>query len=74
MVMRVWNDRGWTTRTSTDSPPLDGFAHSPDGYGFSVWQSINGYLSMSGTTPTFMVDPNPGDPFPDRIDHPAGEL
>ncbi|WP_143203605.1 hypothetical protein [Streptomyces sp. CB01580] len=74
MVMRVWSDWGWTTRTSKVSPSLDKFAHSPDGYGFSVRQRINGYLSMSGTTPTFMVDPNPTDPFPARIDHPAGEL
>ncbi|MFF8918344.1 hypothetical protein ACF08M_34860 [Streptomyces sp. NPDC015032] len=74
MVMRVWSDRGWTTRTSRDSPPLHGVAHSPDGCGFSIWQSINGYLSMSGTTATFIVDPNPKAPFPDRIDHSAGEL
>ncbi|MFF0628743.1 hypothetical protein [Streptomyces sp. NPDC004296] len=74
MVLRVWNERGWTTRTFRDSPPLHGFARSPDGYGFGVRQSINGYLSMSGTTPAFMVAPNPEAPFPERIDHPAGEL
>lgn len=73
LVMRAWGDRGWTTQASRDSMPLAGYAQSPDDYGFSVLQSINGYLSVSGTTPTFVFDANPGDPFPDRIGHLADE-
>lgn len=70
-VMRVWSDQGWPTRTLSTSRPLAGNARTPDGYGFSLTQSVSGYLSMAGSTPLFVAESDTGDPFPTRIDHPA---
>lgn len=70
MVMRVWSDRGWPTRTISTSRPSARAADTPDGYGLSLTQSVNGYLGMAGATPSF-AGSEPGDPLPARIDHPA---
>ncbi|MFE3179228.1 hypothetical protein ACFXPA_23545 [Amycolatopsis sp. NPDC059090] len=70
LTMRSWRDRGWATEFLEDPPPA-GYASTSDGYGFAIRCSIDGYLSMAGTTPVFAADSPEGDPLPDRIDQPA---
>lgn len=71
LVMRAWAERGWATRTEEDSPPRTGDAQTSDGYGLTITQSVDGYLSMSGSTPPFAFDSAEGSPLPTRIEHPA---
>jgi hypothetical protein len=71
LVMRAWCDHGWTTRTDRNSRPLAGYARISDGYGLAIRQSVNGFLSMSGSTPPFASDSVEGSPLPPRIDHPS---
>ncbi|MER5302527.1 hypothetical protein ABT039_24100 [Streptomyces lasiicapitis] len=71
LVLGVWSDRGWLTGTTGTSRPRSGGAKIPGGYGLGVTQSMNGYLSIVGSTPPFPVDSAAGDPLPDRIDHPS---
>lgn len=70
LVVRTWAERHWPTRTDRNSRPCVGHGHArtPEGYEFAVVQSVNGYLSVSGTTPTFTRDSTEGSPFPPRID------
>lgn len=71
LVLRAWGGQGWVTRTDGDERPRTGDTRTSDGYGLTVSQSVNGYLSMSGSTPPFAFDSDEGDPLPTRIDHPA---
>lgn len=68
LVTGYWEARGWTRTSSPDSA---GYADAPDGYGFSITQSVNGYLSVSGSTTPFPAGSAEGDPMPDRIDRPS---
>ncbi|WHM40795.1 hypothetical protein [Streptomyces sp. BPTC-684] len=68
LVMRAWTDQGWVTRSDRNSRPRSGYTQTPEGYGLSLTQSVNGYLSMSGATPPFAPDSAAGDPLPVRID------
>ncbi|WP_158684490.1 hypothetical protein [Amycolatopsis orientalis] len=70
LTMRSWRARGWATEFRAN-PPSAGYARTSDGYGFAIRCSINGYVSMAGTTPVFAADSPEGDPFPCRIDRPV---
>ncbi|MBB1154266.1 hypothetical protein [Amycolatopsis dendrobii] len=71
LTMRSWRDRGWATEFEADPSLSAGYARTADGYGFAIRRSLNGYLSMAGTTPVFPADSPEGDPLPGRIDWPA---
>ncbi|WP_040790840.1 hypothetical protein [Nocardia paucivorans] len=70
-VMHVWHAQGRTTRTDRNTRPRTGYTRTSDGYGLTITQSVNGYLSLSGSTPPFVHGSIEGDPLPARIDHPA---
>ncbi|MEU6580747.1 hypothetical protein [Nocardia sp. NPDC046763] len=70
LVLRAWSEQGWATSTE-DAFPRAGYARTPDGYGFALNQSLNGYLSLAGTTPPFDPESEAGEPLPTHIDHPS---
>ncbi|MFC5747945.1 hypothetical protein [Actinomadura rugatobispora] len=71
LVLDAWREKGWPTRTDRDTSPRAGYTRTTDGFGISVRQSVDGYLSVSGTTPLFGADSDKGRPLPPRIDHPS---
>ncbi|MGW4117295.1 hypothetical protein [Nocardia sp. NPDC004711] len=71
LVLRAWSEQGWSTRIGREVMPRSGYANTPDGYGFALTQSVNGYLSLAGTTPPFDPESDAGDPMPARIEHPS---
>ncbi|MFI6870195.1 hypothetical protein [Nocardia sp. NPDC050406] len=71
LVLRAWREQGWETRSAGDARPRTGYARTSDGYGLTLTQSVNGYLSMSGTTPPFVPDPADTSSFPTEIDRVA---
>lgn len=73
LVMRAWSEQGWATRTDDDPGPRTGYARTSDGFGLTITQSVNGYLSIAGTTPPFASDSAEGAPLPATIDRPAGD-
>lgn len=74
LVIHAWCDHGWATRTDRNTRPRTGYARTSDGYGLTITQSVNGYLSMSGSTPPFASDSVEGNPLPSRIDRPSEPL
>ncbi|MBO0881725.1 MAG: hypothetical protein J2P17_15565 [Mycobacterium sp.] len=71
LLMHTWSDLGWATRTDRNTRPRTGYARTSDGYGLTITQSVNGYLSLSGATPPFASDSVEGTVLPSRIDHPT---
>ncbi|MET9485809.1 hypothetical protein [Nocardia sp. NPDC006630] len=71
LVLRAWREQGWAIRTDDDARPRTGYTQTHDGYGLTLTQSVNGYLSMAGSTPSFAPDSDEGSPLPARIDRPA---
>ncbi|MFI1915038.1 hypothetical protein [Nocardia sp. NPDC020380] len=67
LVLRGWDEKGWATRTDREARPRTGYAETPDGYGLTLTQSVNGYLSMAGTTPPFPADSEAGSALPARV-------
>lgn len=70
LVVWAWNYYGWRTRTDQNSRPRTAFTQTPDYYELTLQQSINGYLSISGSTPPFSLDSIEGNPLPQLIEHP----
>ncbi|MTE11543.1 hypothetical protein [Nocardia aurantiaca] len=70
LVLRAWGDQGWPTISDPDEFPRVGYARTPDGFGFALAQSVNGYLSLAGSTPPFEPDSEAGEPLPAHIEHP----
>ncbi|WP_433564585.1 hypothetical protein ACQP1O_04255 [Nocardia sp. CA-151230] len=70
LVLRAWSEQGWSTSSEPDEFPRVGYAHTPDGYSFALTQSVNGYLSLAGSTPPFDPDSEAGEPLPAVIEHP----
>ncbi|ONM46400.1 hypothetical protein [Nocardia donostiensis] len=70
-VVRTWIEAGWPTRTDRDAPPRSAFTRTPDRFGLSVRESVDAYLSLSGSTPPFVPGGPVGDPFPESISHPS---
>ncbi len=72
LVVRAWTEFGWPTRTDPDhfrTRAAD--THTPDGYELAIQRSVNGWLSLSGSTCPFPVGSTAGDPLPRVIEHPA---
>nr|WP_148085566.1 hypothetical protein [Streptomyces sp. CEV 2-1] len=73
LVTEVWREWGWATRDGGAARTRTGWADTPDGYGLALTRSVNGYLSMAGSTPLFLRDSVVGEPMPTRIAWRDGE-
>ncbi|MVU78977.1 hypothetical protein GPX89_17200 [Nocardia sp. ET3-3] len=71
LVLRAWSEQGWSIDYNPEAFPRGGYAHTPDGYDFALTQSVNGYLSLAGSTPPFEPDSETDDPMPARIENPS---
>ncbi|MFJ1755036.1 hypothetical protein [Kitasatospora sp. NPDC088134] len=71
-VLAAWRRSGWRTRLA-DHHPRVASGEAPDGFGVSVRRSLQGHLSVFGSSPVFRARPAdpPFEPLPDRIDHPG---
>lgn len=72
LIVRSWNEFGWPTRTDRSSRPRAAYTRTSDRFGLSVRQSVDGSLSISGSTPPFAADSAVGKPLPQFIEHPLG--
>ncbi|GAB0107153.1 hypothetical protein JMUB6875_61450 [Nocardia sp. JMUB6875] len=70
LVIGAWQQLGWETSTE-DGLPRAGYARTPDGFDFALMLSLDGYLSLAGSTPPFDQDGDTDDRMPARIEHPA---
>ncbi|ONM49254.1 hypothetical protein [Nocardia donostiensis] len=70
LVVGAWAALGWRTRTGRTTRPRSAFCRTPDYYGLAVQQSVDGHLSLSGSTPPFPPDTAGGAPLPRTIEHP----
>lgn len=68
LIVRSWSRDGWPTRTDRTVRPRAAYTRTPDRYGLSVRESVNGYLSLSGSTPPFAPGTPEGPPPPQRIE------
>lgn len=66
-----WIEGGWPTRIDRDCAPRAAYTRTPDRFGLSVRESLEGYLSISGSTPPFAPGGPIGEPFPEFIEHPS---
>jgi hypothetical protein len=69
LIVRAWIGFGWPTRADRESPPRAAYTRTPDQFGLSVRESVDGYVSLSGATPPFARDTPAGDPFPQTIEY-----
>lgn len=67
LVLQAWEALGWEPRNDRDAHPRSAYARTPDGYALTLTQSVNGYLSVAGTTPPFARDSAAEAPFPSRL-------
>lgn len=70
-LVRCWIEADWPTRVDRDCAPRAAYTSTPDRFGLSVRESVEGYVSVSGTTPPFARGGPVGEPFPESIDHPS---
>ncbi|WP_067902233.1 hypothetical protein [Nocardia vaccinii] len=71
LVVRVWQEFGRPIRTDRSSRPRAAYTYTADGYGLSVRQSVDGSVSLAGSTPPFPAHPREGRPLPESIEHPG---
>ncbi|MET8422589.1 hypothetical protein [Nocardia sp. NPDC004860] len=69
-VLRAWTEQGWATSSDPNQLPRAAYARTPDGFGFALTQSVNGYLSLAGSTPPFEPESEAAEPLPTTIEHP----
>lgn len=70
LVVQSWNRFGWPIRIDRDSRPRAAYTRTPDQVGLSVRESVDGFVSLAGSTVPFAVGLSAGPPFPDAIEHP----
>ncbi|ONM49257.1 hypothetical protein [Nocardia donostiensis] len=70
LVAAAWTRLGWRTHTPHRGRPRAVFCRTPDQYGLTVQQSVDGHLSLFGSTPPFPSDATGGEPLPRTIEHP----
>ncbi|MFE2995155.1 hypothetical protein ACFXG4_09120 [Nocardia sp. NPDC059246] len=70
LMLRAWSELGWPTSSEPDEFPRVGYARTPDGFGFALTQSVNGYLSLAGSTPPFESEAEAAEPLPAHLEHP----
>lgn len=71
LIVRAWIEAGQRTLTVRDSRPRAVYTRTADGFGLSIRESVDGYMSLSGSTPPFAPGGPTGEPFPEFIDHPS---
>lgn len=70
LIVQAWDRFGWPTRTDRDSRPRAAYTRTPDHVGLSVRESVDGFVSLSGSTVPFAVGSPAGPPLPELIEHP----
>lgn len=70
LVVQSWDRFGWPARTDRDSRPRAAYTRTPDHVGLSVRESVDGFVSLSGSTVPFAVGSPAGPPLPELIEHP----
>ncbi|MEV0363893.1 hypothetical protein [Nocardia fusca] len=70
LIVRSWQRFGWPTRTDRDSRPRAAYTRTPDHVGLSVRESVDGFVSLSGSTVPFAVGSPAGPPLPELIEQP----
>ncbi|WP_416564718.1 hypothetical protein [Nocardia testacea] len=70
LIVRAWGRFGWPARIDRDSRPRAAYARTPDRGGLSVRESVDGFVSLSGSTTPFAVGSPVGPAFPESIEHP----
>ncbi|MEU7629909.1 hypothetical protein AB0C34_07975 [Nocardia sp. NPDC049220] len=70
LVVTAWASMRWPTGTDRAARPRAAFCRTPDHYGLTIQQSVDGHLSLSGSTPPFLTDATGGEPLPASIAHP----
>jgi hypothetical protein len=70
LIVQSWNRFGWPTRTERDTRPRAAYTRTPDRTGLSVRESVDGFVSLSGSTPPFAGGSPVGRPLPEAIEHP----
>lgn len=66
-IVGTWKSFGWNPAVAPKQRPCAAFARTPDGYRFTVQQSIGGHLSLSGASPPFPSGPLGSEAFPESI-------
>ncbi|WP_147471730.1 hypothetical protein [Nocardia stercoris] len=69
-VIRFWIELGWPIQTDHGPRPRAAYARTSDNFSLSLQQSIDGYVSLAGSTPPFSPGPAEESPLPERIEHP----
>lgn len=70
LIVQSWNRFGWPTRTDRDRRPRAAYTRTPDRVGLSVRESVDGFVSLAGSTAPFAVGSPVGRPLPELIEHP----
>ncbi|MFI9535506.1 hypothetical protein ACIG56_19940 [Nocardia fusca] len=71
LIVRAWNRFGWPTRTGRDTRRRAAYTRTPDHVGLSVRESVDGFVSLSGSTVPFAVGSPAGPPLPELIEQPV---
>ncbi|MGW5385181.1 hypothetical protein [Nocardia sp. NPDC003963] len=70
LIVQSWNRFGWPIRIERASRPRAAYTRTPDRSGLSVRESVDGFVSLSGSTAPFAVGSPAGRPLPESIRHP----
>ncbi|MCX0269573.1 hypothetical protein NLM24_02360 [Nocardia zapadnayensis] len=70
LIVGTWDRFGWPTRTGRDTRPRAAYTRAPDRIGLSVRESVDGFVSLSGSTAPFAVGSAVGRSFPELIEQP----
>lgn len=73
-IIGGWSKIGWQPRALRDTRRRVAYARTADQYGLNLIQSIDGYLSLAGSTPAFPADAVGGEPMPEAIAHPNAPI
>ncbi|MFJ3788553.1 hypothetical protein [Kitasatospora sp. NPDC090091] len=72
LLVGAWQAAGRPAQDERDECPRAGYTRTPDGYGLSAVQSLNGHLGLGGSTASFWWDgqdgPDGSSLLPSRIE------
>ncbi|WP_040720378.1 hypothetical protein [Nocardia veterana] len=74
LIVRGWSEAGWPVDVGRLSRPRAAFARTSDGFGLAVRQSVDGDLSLAGSTPPFFPGTGVEFAFPETIVHPGAGM
>lgn len=70
-IVRLWRELGWPITTDRPTRPRAVYTHTPDHFGLTVRQSVDGSVSLAGSTPPFPIGSPEPKPLPQNIEHPS---